>query len=103
MFCPKCGSILVPKTENNKRVLACKCGYSINSVKDPTIKEEVKQKDEIELIEKEPEPHPLIEAECPKCKHKKAYFWTVQTRASDEPETKFFKCEKCENVWRDYD
>ena len=32
----------------------------------------------------------------------KARFWLVQTRASDEPETKFFKCEKCKHTWRDY-
>ena len=41
--------------------------------------------------------------ECPKCRHKKAYYWTVQTRAGDEAETKFLKCEKCSHTWRDYD
>ncbi|MEK6946569.1 MAG: transcription factor S, partial [Nanoarchaeota archaeon] len=35
--------------------------------------------------------------------HKTAYFWLVQTRAGDEPETKFLKCEKCGHTWRDYD
>ncbi|MBI2108536.1 transcription factor S, partial [Candidatus Woesearchaeota archaeon] len=32
-----------------------------------------------------------------------AYFWLVQTRAGDEPETKFLRCEKCSHTWRDYD
>ena len=45
---------------------------------------------------------PLTAAECPKCGHKKAFFWLIQTRASDEPETKFMKCEKCKHIWRDY-
>ena len=92
MFCPKCGSILLPKGDSTKKVLACKCGYSNANMKDAAIKEKMGATTEIELIEKEPEPHPLVNVECSKCKHKRAYFWTLQTRASDEPETKFFKC-----------
>ncbi len=102
MFCPKCGSLLVPKTENNKKILSCKCGYNSTDVQEANIKEEIAKRDSIAVVEKEPEPHPLMDTECPKCHHKKAYFWTVQTRASDEPETKFLKCEKCEKIWRDY-
>ncbi len=102
MFCPKCGSLLVPKNEGNKKVLFCKCGFSTAEIEGAKLHETIKEEKEIEVVEKEPEVHPLMDAECPKCKHKKAYFWTVQTRASDEPETKFLKCEKCEHVWRDY-
>lgn len=46
--------------------------------------------------------NPIIDMKCPKCKHKKAYFWTMQTRASDESETKFYKCVKCKHTWRVY-
>ena len=53
-------------------------------------------------MDKEIETNPLTEAECPKCHNKKARYWTQQTRAGDEPETKFYKCEKCKHVWRDY-
>lgn len=45
---------------------------------------------------------PVTDAECPKCHNKKAYYWTAQTRAADEPETKFLKCQKCGHTWRDY-
>lgn len=45
---------------------------------------------------------PVTNAQCPKCNHKKAYFWLVQTRAGDEPETKFHKCVACKHTWRDY-
>jgi DNA-directed RNA polymerase subunit M len=45
---------------------------------------------------------PVVEVECPECKNKQAYFWEVQTRAGDEPPTKFFKCTKCKHTWRDY-
>jgi transcription factor S len=103
MFCPKCGSILMPKKEDGKIVVICKCGYS--EIKDTVqkVKEVVKGKKEIEAVENEVEVYPTTDdAECPKCGHKSATFWEVQTRASDEPATKFMKCQKCKHIWRDY-
>ncbi|MBT4540460.1 transcription factor S [Candidatus Woesearchaeota archaeon] len=103
MFCPKCGSILIPKNDGNKKILHCKCGYTNSEdIKDMKFTEVVKKKKEIEVVDKEIETNPLTEAECPKCHNKKARYWTQQTRAGDEPETKFYKCEKCKHVWRDY-
>jgi DNA-directed RNA polymerase subunit M len=102
MFCPKCGGLLLPKKENNRKVMHCKCGYNSKQVETAVLSEKMREKESISVVEKELEPHPLTQAKCPKCPHRKAYFWTVQTRASDEPETKFLKCEKCEHVWRDY-
>ena len=67
------------------------------------LKEKKKTKErEIEIVEKEVETYPVIEEQCPKCGNENAYFWTQQTRASDEPETKFYKCTKCKHTWRDY-
>jgi len=102
MFCPKCGSVLFPKNEKGKKVFKCSCGYSDKKMEAPKLTEKVTNEDEIPVVDTEVETLPLTEAECPKCGHDKAYFWTMQTRASDEPETKFFKCEKCKNIWRDY-
>ena len=105
MFCPKCGSILMPKKDGNKKLLVCSCGYKTKEIGQATIKETVinKEKD-VEVIEKgELETLPKTDATCSKCGHKTAYFWLVQTRAGDEPETKFLRCEKCEHTWRDYD
>ena len=105
MFCPKCGSILMPKKDKNKTILTCKCGYSNKKPDEITpIKETVAKKDKgIEVVENEEEQTlPLTEVECEKCGHNQAYYWTVQTRAADEPETKFLKCEKCSHTWRDY-
>ncbi|HLG24930.1 MAG TPA: transcription factor S [Candidatus Nanoarchaeia archaeon] len=105
MFCPKCGSILLPKKEDSKRVFTCSCGYKTNDIGGVTIKETIHNTSkEIEIIDKgELQTLPKTNAECPKCGHNTAYFWLVQTRAGDEPETKFLKCEKCEHTWRDYD
>jgi transcription factor S len=106
MFCKKCGSLILPKTQNGKKVFVCSCGFSPKDIKaaDTKIKECVKTEkaEDMPVIEEEMEPLPIIEAQCPKCNHGKAYFWTIQTRPSDEPETKFMKCEKCSHVWRDY-
>ncbi len=102
MFCPKCGSILTPQKEGTKKVLACACGYKSGTENAPTLKEKSKQSQEIEVVDKNIETDPLTDAECPKCGHKKAFFYLVQTRASDEPETKFLRCEKCNSQWRDY-
>ncbi|MFW6220305.1 MAG: transcription factor S [Nanoarchaeota archaeon] len=101
MFCPKCGSLMLPK-KGKKGILACSCGYVEKESKDFKIKENIKKEDDIDVVYTEIDPSPLIEAQCPKCSHNKARFWTVQTRASDEPETKFMKCEKCKHIWRDY-
>jgi len=103
MFCPKCGSLLMPKKEGNKTIVECKCGYKSNDKIQTTFKEEVKKKETIKgVADGDMETLPITDADCPKCNHKKAYFWEVQTRAADEPPTKFLKCEKCKHLWRDY-
>ena len=95
---------MVPKKENGKSFLQCtKCSNKEMTesveIKDSRVKE--KERD-VEVVEKEVEALPSVEAECPECGNDQAYFWTQQTRASDEPETKFFKCTKCKHTWRDY-
>jgi len=58
----------------------------------------------VEIIDSDEElkAMPIMKVECPKCHNHEAYFWEVQTRAADEPATKFQKCTKCKHVWRDY-
>ncbi|PIN68963.1 transcription factor S [Candidatus Woesearchaeota archaeon CG11_big_fil_rev_8_21_14_0_20_43_8] len=87
--------------------MACvNCGYSSENVGETIITEKLipTQEEIIEVIDEDVDAQalPITSAECPKCKHDRAHFWTVQTRASDEPETKFLRCEKCKHTWRDY-
>lgn len=99
-FCQKCGSILVQK---KKRNVCPRCGYSTKSKIKLKTSEKIEGKKGINVIsEKDSEVHPVIEEKCPECKNKKAYFWTMQTRSTDEAETKFFKCTKCGFTWRVY-
>ena len=102
MFCPKCGSILTQRKEKNKSFMGCSCGFILKSG-GVEVKEESKVKDEkVEIVDASKEVLPVSDAECEKCNNDKAYFWMVQTRAGDEPETKFYKCTKCSFTWRDY-
>ena len=103
MFCPKCGALLLPKVVNNKKVMSCSCGHSDSDTSKASIKEEVKKVAEIRVVRRDDDDSlPETEAECPKCKNDRAKYWLVQTRAADEPETKFLKCTKCKTIWRDY-
>lgn len=103
MFCPKCGSLLKTKEEKGKTKQVCSCGYSKILKEDITISESIdNKKEDIEVVEENTQAYPIVEASCPKCNHDKAYYWLQQTRAGDEPETKFYRCQKCKHTWRDY-
>jgi len=97
MFCPKCGSIMM----TNK----CSCGYKTKDGSSMNItekKEQTLQKVEVVDPEVDDKTLPKTKEECPKCENQEAYFWEIQTRAGDEPATKFLKCTKCKHIWRDY-
>jgi len=101
-FCPKCGAVLIKK---NKKDSCPRCRYSTKSKAKLKTSEKLEEKKKIDVInEKDSEVYPIIELEhkCEKCGNKKAYFWTLQTRSTDEAETKFFKCTKCSHTWREY-
>ena len=103
MFCPKCGSILRPKEKAGKKVLFCSCGFSKAPEEETSaeIKETVQEGKKIEIVE-QLETNPKIRITCSKCNNDRAYYWTQQTRGADEPETRFFKCTKCNYTWREY-
>lgn len=45
---------------------------------------------------------PRTRIECPKCGNFEAMWYMRQTRASDEPETRIYRCTKCSHTWREY-
>jgi len=99
-FCPKCGSVLIEKKKN----FGCaRCGYMAKGRVKIEANEKMQEKQEIGIIkDKDTDVFPVINEVCPKCGHREAYFWTAQTRAGDEAETRFFKCTKCKYTWREY-
>jgi DNA-directed RNA polymerase subunit M len=99
-FCPKCGCVLV---EKNKRFVCARCQYKAKSKVKIESSEKIKIKPQIGVVtNKDTDVFPIIAAVCPKCKNQEAYFWTSQTRAGDEAETRFFRCTKCRHTWREY-
>ncbi len=67
------------------------------------ISQKIMSKDKgIVIVKENKEALPVTDKECPQCGNEKSYWWTMQTRSSDEPETRFYKCVKCSYTWREY-
>jgi DNA-directed RNA polymerase subunit M len=95
--------LLIPTTKDGKKLMKCsRCSYTDKDVKHSKISEKVKTAKEIVVVDQEVETNPKTKHLCTKCKCKEAYWWEVQTRAGDEPPTRFFKCVKCGFVNREY-
>jgi transcription factor S len=104
LFCPECGSIMAPQDDGKKTLLACACGYQSVEREDILMKENLRNQKKVEIVDDvAKKAMPKTQAECPKCMHGEAFFWAQQTRASDEAETQFFECVKCQHRWRLYD
>ena len=100
LFCPKCGSMLRPKLVKDKKVMGCSCGYVQQDAK-TTFTEKKKDEVNFDVVEQESSAYPMVDSECPKCRNSKAFSWSQQMRAGDEPETHFFKCTRCSHTWRE--
>ena len=104
-FCPKCESRL---KINNDGSLSCpKCEF----VKKGDVKEGSKKSERVNsefLVMDETDMNQAkglestIKIDCEKCHNTEGVWWTFQTRSADEPETKFYRCTKCNHTWRDY-
>ena len=80
-----------------------RCGHKSDANVNLESSQKIKVKKEVAVVtEGENEIHPIVEFTCEKCKNNQAFFWTKQTRASDEAETKFYRCTKCRHTWREY-
>ncbi len=111
-FCPKCGRLMRPRIVDGERILECpNCGYSelvkahlegysVRKRIEHTNKEKIAVIDESKI----PKVLPVTRSvECPKCGNREAYYWMMQTRAADEPPTRFYRCTKCGFTWREYE
>jgi DNA-directed RNA polymerase subunit M len=100
-FC-ECGGMMYPQ---DNELVCRRCGK-----KKPRSDEKVvvsgrgMKKKEIPVIdvEKQKEKIPTIDEPCPKCGAKEAMWNMIQTRGTDEPATRFFRCLKCGHTWREY-
>lgn len=110
-FCPKCCNLLRKKIMNGIYYQVCKCGYSeefVSKDREQIIKEIQKKKEALRdnfIVVSEKEKiliHPKTSNTCPKCRYNEAVFWQEQIFSADEPMVTFFRCLKCNRVWREY-
>src|SRR3989344_1352963 len=98
-FCQRCGALIVMK---NDKAVCASCGYKTGKTLKIKSSEKMDKKETIAVIKQDEDTQPIVYMKCPKCKNNRCYFWTQQTIAADESETKFFKCVKCKHSWRAY-
>ena len=105
-FCPRCGSMMRLVKEGGKAVWKCpKCGYVEGSYTATPIVERRKvghTPDERPIVVKEDNRPKVKGVICPRCGNDEAYVFVQQTRAADEPPTRFYTCTRCGYTWREY-
>lgn len=110
-LCPRCGGLMKPVKQKGSNYMVCsRCGYRAEVTESSSlrvtskIEHSVKEKTVVVEEQHELSKLPITrEARCKKCGHNEAYYWILQTRAADEPPTRFYKCVKCGYVWREYE
>jgi len=103
MFCPSCKSLLRPV---GKELKCSRCGFSkeLESTK-PTIDPKRQLEDDLADVPvfSDLDTMPIDDnVICPKCQNRGAYWHLRQTRSADEATTRFYRCTKCKNTWREY-
>ncbi len=113
-FCDECGGMLVSKGDEENSSMKCRnCGEA-QSVDGEEMKvTEEKEEDPMDRLnvaseEDQETTRPTTMKECPSCSdnkqdEKEHEWWMEQTRASDEPATRFYECTECGNVHKEYD
>jgi DNA-directed RNA polymerase subunit M len=103
-FCEKCGNLLIVKSEDNQNFLFCrKCNIKYPLDEEIIIKTVFGNEKQIIVEDNKESNFPITKVFCPRCQSIEEAEWTLQqTRAADEPPTRFYRCKKCNLVWREY-
>ena len=104
-FCDECGTLMRPVKEGDKIIIKCpNCNNESKNNINQRISSKIKHKplDTIPVFDDKHSTLPTVKMICKECGNKIVYWWTRQTRSSDEPETRFYKCTKCGYTWREY-
>lgn len=109
-FCDDCGGMLVSEKKDGKPVMKCRDCGNVQNVESGEYKvTEEKEDDPMDRLNVNEEgddetTRPTTKKECKTCDEEtEQEWWMEQTRASDEPPTRFYKCRQCGNVYKEYD
>jgi len=125
MFCPICGALSYPDSNNNIKCPDYKCGYegplsgpdgkgaeftdpmtgeTLDLSKTTASSNAKNLKHLTEVLEEEVARGTLWVGDyrCPECDGDRIFVVLMQTRSSDEPETKICTCESCGHKFREY-
>jgi len=108
-FCDECGGMLVSEKNNGESVMKCRSCGEIQQVEEESYKvTEEKEEDPMDRLNvnesgEAETTNPVTEKECKKCGNDKCEWWMEQTRSSDEPPTRFYRCTECGSVHKEYD
>jgi len=106
-FCPKDGTLMLP-SKGGKTAVCPKCGLRAKADKTDVVVKEIITHEKLSLKRRPKEileTDATVDAECPKCGNKKAFWWVTQAGSGlagmdDIPDTEFFRCTKCSHTWR---
>ncbi|EIW68458.1 hypothetical protein TREMEDRAFT_24045, partial [Tremella mesenterica DSM 1558] len=107
LFCPYCSNALtIGDQDNSDKCWICPtCPYKYNIApgKQISMRTHLKRKQVDDVLGgKEAWANvDKIDATCPKCDARKAYYRQLQIRSADEPMTTFYKCVDCSYQWRE--
>ena len=107
LFCPTCSNILLTeKTIDGDFQFFCKtCPYTFKVENKIEYKMKLERK-EVDDVLGGPDAWKdaaKTKTRCPECKNEEAYFFSIQIRSADEPETTYYKCTNtdCEFRWNE--
>ncbi|ORX38360.1 hypothetical protein BD324DRAFT_351167 [Kockovaella imperatae] len=107
LFCPYCANNLTigdSNAEENRKAWICPtCPYQSIITQQISMRTHMKIKKVDDVLGgKESWANvDKVEAACPKCDSRQAYFRQLQIRSADEPMTTFYKCVECAHQWRE--
>jgi DNA-directed RNA polymerase subunit M len=103
-FCKNCGNVLIIVNNDTEKFLFCrKCNLKYPADEEVVFATKVDKEKKIIVCDSDESIFPTTNVLCPKCQTMEKAEWTlIQTRAADEPPTKFYRCKKCSWVWREY-
>lgn len=109
-----CGGLLVSEKVDGESVMKCRDCGTVHEVDGSYRVTEEKEEDPMDRLNVNDSDtgnestRPTTNKVCPQCSdnnndEKEHEWWMEQTRSSDEPPTRFYKCRECGNVHKEYD